>query len=244
MRDRAPFTAIDLQDLEALFSRASDVVPMREIAAGLRDPSAIGLRHDVDDNHGSLTTALELARWEADRGYASTFFLLHGSHYWGDVFDAARELVDLGHEVGLHCNSIAEGIRQRRNPLDILDEALAELRAAVPVVGTVAHGDGLCRDSSGAVRFCNDEVFVECARPELGAPDRTVEGVAIVPRPLADYGLSYDANWLPRANYLSDSGGRWSQPFDRVADGFPFAGQLHLLVHPDWWIHAFARVMA
>jgi hypothetical protein len=61
------------------------------------------------------------------------------------------------------------------------------------------------------------------------------------PASLADFGLEYDANWLGRAMYLSDSGGRWCDPgFDKIAAGFPYEGQLHILVHPDWWVQAFA----
>ena len=240
MRHEAPFVAADLDDLDRLFSSADQVVTMRSVWDGDRGPSVIALRHDVDDNHGSLDTALELARWEHDRGYRSTFFLLHGSHYWDGVGEAAMEMVGLGHEVGLHVNAVAEALRQRRHdPHAILVEALDVLRGVVDVVGVVAHGDSLCRGLGGEVRFCNDEVFAECSRPDLGAADRSVDGVAIRPRPLSDYGLLYDANWLPRSMYLSDSGGRWSQPFETVVEGWPFAGQLHMLIHPDWWSQAF-----
>ena len=59
-------------------------------------------------------------------------------------------------------------------------------------------------------------------------------------RAAASFDLDYDANWLDRGAYLSDSGGRWSAPgFDLVAQEFPFPGQLHMLVHPDWWAKAF-----
>lgn len=236
MREREPFTRDDLEELGDLYARATAVVPMREIAAGGGDAATIAVRHDVDDNAGSLDTALRLAEWEAERGWFSTYFLLHDAHYWPQVGEAARELEQLGHEVGLHLNAIAEGIRQRRDPRAILDEALADLREHVTVTGTVAHGDMLCH----AWGFVNDELWLECQRPAYGNPGRYVGGVKIDPVSLADYGLTYDANWLSRGDYLSDSGGQWSQPFDKVAARFPAAGQLHVLVHPDWWAHAFA----
>ncbi len=242
MRNSGPFREDDLQALdERLLSRADRVVAMVDVWKGGTAPGAIALRHDVDDAAGSLDTALRMAEWEHDRGYRSSYYLLHSAHYWPDVADAARELVRLGHEVGLHINVIAEAIRQSRDPHDILTETLHELRRSVCVVGVQAHGDQLCRDPEGKVRFCNDEVFMECARPALGAPDRTVDGVQIVPRSLWDYGLKYNAIWLTRSEYLSDSGGKWSRPFAEVALGFPFAGQLHVLQHPDHWNGAFAR---
>jgi hypothetical protein len=236
VKPEAPFMPDDLADLEALLETAVSVVTMRDVYHGDRRPGAIGLRHDVDDNRGSLDTALALARWEHDRGYRATYFLLHDSHYWPDVRDAARELVQLNHEVGIHVNAIAEAIRQRRtDPHVILFDALHELRCAAAVMGAVAHGDNLCHQYG----FVNDEIFLECARPSYGPARRQVAGVQIDPRSMLDYGLKYDANWLTRSEYLSDSGGRWSRPFEDVADGFPFAGQLHILVHPDWWAQAF-----
>lgn len=241
MRDNEPFGASDLEDLDArLLSRASAVVPMRDVAAGARADDVIGLRHDVDDNPGALDTALRLASWERERGYSATYYLLHDAHYWPYVQEAASEIEHLGHEVGLHVNGISEGLRQRRDPHEIVAEALATLREVATVTGCVAHGDPLCHTS----RFVNDELFTESPRPAYGAPDRILayQGyeLPLEPRPRTDIGLVYDANWLSRGDYLSDSGGRWSQPFDIVANQWPGRGQLHVLVHPDWWAQAFA----
>lgn len=238
--NQAPFQPTDLAELDELLSAADRVVPMRDVWQGDTHSGSIGLRHDVDDNPGSLETALAMARWEHDRGYRSSYYLLHDSHYWGDVRDAARELVQLNHEVGLHVNALAEAIRQGRDPHTILTDGLHELRCAVPVIGVVAHGDGLCHQHN----FVNDEVFMESARPSYGAPDRDVAGVRIEPRSMFDYGIKYQANWLSRGEYLSDSGGHWSLPFEQVAASFPFEGQLHVLQHPDWWQQAFSRALA
>ena len=246
MSSRKPFGASDLEELDAcLFSRAARVVPMRDVFKGDRASDVIALRHDVDDNPGSLDTALRMAEWEFDHGYSSTYYLLHGSHYWGEeCFVAAERLVELGHEVGLHNNAIAEAFRQKRDPLTILAEALAELRASVPVYGVVAHGDDLCYIDKvlGTLRFVNDEVFSESPRPNLGAASRIVYrgdvAVVIEPVPRHEFGIEYDAAWLPRDNYLSDSWGLWSQPLEAVAEAFG-RGQLHVLQHPDWWSHAF-----
>jgi hypothetical protein len=243
----APFLVDDLAELDArLLSRADRVVSMRDVFDGDTDPRTIGLRHDVDDNPRALDTALRMAEWEAARGYSSSYYLLHDSHYWDNGMPVVAPLLEeLGHEVGLHVNAIAEALRQDRDPHDILRDALVELRATgVTVTGCVGHGDGLCRQAG----FVNDEVFVESPRPDWGAPERTVShaGVDVEIRPVsrAVYGLDYDAIWLPRGAYLSDSGGRWqngysNEAFDQTAVGFPFDGQLHLLQHPDHWGRAF-----
>ncbi len=245
MRAAGPFDAADLAELdERLLSRATRVVPMRDVFKGDAGERVIGLRHDVDDNEGSLETALRLAEWECEHGYASTYFLLHDSHYWGDdMLVVAEQLEELGHEVGIHVNAIAEALRQCRDPNVILLEALTYLRAAVRVVGCVAHGDSLCQ-RGGSLLFVNDELFSESPRPEVGSASRLIttgEGYEfpLAPIPRSTYGLEYDANWLSRGDYLSDSGARWSQPFEHVVSGFGERGQLHILQHPDWWIQAF-----
>lgn len=247
MREEAPFTRVDLEELHTgLFSRADRVVPMRDVAKGDTSPRVIGLRHDVDDNAGSLDTAFRLAEWENEHGYSSTYYLLHGSHYWDDeMLVLAAAIEDLGHEIGLHVNAIAEALRLKRDPLMVLDEALEFLRSAVRVRGCVAHGDPLCY-AGGNVRFVNDEIFSECARPAIGPATRTLRhsgfDLRIAPIPLRAFELEYDANWISRGDYLSDSGGRWSQPYDEIVSRWPEDGQLHMLIHPDWWAEAFVEV--
>ena len=240
----------DLDRLERLLGRARRVIPMREIAEGDLAPEAIGLRHDVDDNDGSFDTAFEIAEWENERGWRSTYYLLHDSHYWPQALEQAYALQELGHEVGIHVNAIAEGLRQRRNPEIILGRAIDELRATgCDIVGCVGHGDPLCYMQDKSLRFVNDEMFTETARPSVGASHRYVEddgnwGFHLEPVSRREFGLSYDAAWLPRGDYLSDSGNTWSQPFDQVTGRWPHAGQLHILQHPDWWASAFVKVAA
>ena len=242
---RITFGPDELAELEALYRLADRVVPMRAIHRGDIGRNVIGLRHDVDDNRGSLDVALQFARWEADRGYGSTYFLLHGSHYWPRVQFVALELATLGHEVGIHVNALAESLRTGSDPLELLAVALRELRSSgVPVIGAVAHGDPLCYRPDRSLEFVNDEIFLECPRPEVGSVPRVVRGngrwTTIEPVPLATFGLEYESNRLPRGVYLSDSGSRWSSSFDDVVRGFSDSPQLHLLVHPDWWATAFS----
>lgn len=241
MNETAPFQASDLEELDArLLSLADRVVPMRDVYKGDAAPRVIGLRHDVDDNEGSFETALRFARWEFERGYSSTYFLLHGSHYWdAGMFEWLPEFEELGHEVGVHVNAIAEGLRQRRDPHVILAEAIAELRSSgVRIVGSVAHGDALCHSA----RFVNDELFEECRREEYGDPRRLITWRGVVhplePRSFRLHGLEYESNWLPRGLYLSESGGRWSTPLEEIVEAFG-SSQLHVLLHPDWWSNAF-----
>jgi hypothetical protein len=242
MRDSAPFQPDDLKALGDLLDRAAAVVAMQEIAAGNLEARVIALRHDVDNDH-ALAVAVRMAEWEAERGYRSTYFLLHTSGYWneGELRRSAERIAVCGHEIGIHANAVAEALRTGGDPAEILHEAIGELRSfGFPIRGVVAHGDGLCGDA----HFVNDEMFVECARPAFGSPRRTLfhngRALTLNPTPLASFGLTYESYRAgQRVGYLSDSGGRWNTPFADVAAAFPLPGQLHVLVHPDWWKEAF-----
>lgn len=245
---RGRFSTDDLELLDRLYLRAGAIVATEDVHDGLDHPMVIAVRHDVDN---VIDPAVEMARWEHERGYRSTYFILHGNglpdHYWHDKDLLQRSLdaiAGYGHEIGLHVNALAESLRTGQDPVEIIEDALVELRGyGHRVRGVVAHGDRLCHVAG----FVNDEVFIETARPDQGAPGRVLEAegrrVQIRPVSRRRFGLEYDASWLQRADYLSDSGGVWSQPFHEVATRFPHpAGQLHMLVHCDWWIEAFGLV--
>jgi hypothetical protein len=238
MRDKEPFQPQDLDELDdRLLSQALAVVPMREVAKGKTHPHIIGLRHDVDN---VLPPAVAMAEWEADRGYRSTYFILHTSPYWQDkptLIAGLDRIAEAGHEIGFHINAITAAIETGGDPIQIASEALEELRSyGHEVTGVAAHGDRACYKH----RFVNDELFTECRRSDMGPASRDIGGIMLEPISLAWFGFEYETYRLPKADYLSDSGGQWSQPFDTVAAQFPYeGGQLHMLIHADWWGEAF-----
>ena len=239
MNVREPFQQRDLEELGSFLDRGR-VIPMCEVADGDRSPDAIGVRHDVDN---VIERAVEMAEWEQERGYRSTYFILHTAPYWGDK-DLLRRSLDsiasAGHEIGFHINAITAAITTGRDPIAITEEAVAELRGyGHRIRGVVAHGDPACYEH----RFVNDEIFTESPRPDWGEPERVVGGVKINPVSRTAFGFDYDPNWLSRGDYLSDSGGVWSQSFDKVTERWP-SGQLHMLIHPDWWGSAFVMAGA
>lgn len=235
------FTAADLQELDDLLSRASAVVAMHDVYMGRTDDDVIGLRHDVDDNSGSLETAVKIAGWEAERGYRSTYFILHTAAYWSDeprLRAGLDAIAGYGHEIGIHADAITVALRDGGDPASLLIAAIDQLRGyGHEVYGVAGHGGELCRP----VGFVNDEIFSECARPEMGAPDRTLtlddRTITLAPRPLADFGLAYETYRLPHRRYISDSGDHWNIRPSEAPDG---PGQLHVLMHPDWWEDAFS----
>lgn len=250
MRETDPFGRDDLEELdERILSRADRVVSMREIAAGV-DGSVIGLRHDVDN---TFQACVDLARWESERGYRSTFFMLHDSPYWNDpgLREGLDEIAGLGHEIGLHVNALAVGLQTGRDPVEIVHGSLGRLRSwGHSVTGVVGHGDPVCYLGGHKPGFLNDEMFVECARPAMGAPDRELvwrgRSLRIEPLPLAEFGLEYESYRAgSRRLQISDSGGRWNKPFDRLCGLYgACTGQVHALIHPFWWTDAFVKVLA
>lgn len=274
MRARAPFRADDLAEMDdQLLSRASAVVTMAAVHDGHRDPSSIGLRHDID-GAGALDVAVRFAEWEAHRGYAATFFVLHTAAYWDAPGFGAKldRIVELGHEVGLHVNCLAESLRTGRDPDLILEDALGTLRGyGFQIRGVAGHGDPFCnRDRGpGEGTMANDEHFTNCARPQEGAPDRVITrgniSLKLRPRPLSDFGLEYEALILAhtlgfKPYRISDSGGRWLNPgweetverwqgererFPNLAVQTPDVRQLHFLWHcGDWWGQSLPHVTA
>lgn len=228
MRDERPFGPDDLQELdERLLARADAVVALREVYAGNRGFRVIQMRHDVDNAKGAFDTALRMAEWEAERGYRSTYYLLHTASYWmRPHFDEeVRTLALMGHEVGIHVDAILKAEELGVAPANLLMDALTELRdCGVAVRSAAGHGN---RSLEG---LANDQVFDEC------------RGGSKYSKPLADYGLDFEAVQLGRGWQLSDSSGKWPiMPFDVGARRFPDpSGQLHLLIHPDWWGQALA----
>jgi hypothetical protein len=241
-----PFLRDDLEALERFYEQATAVVAMEDIYDhGDGHQNLLGVRHDCDN---VIHPAVRLAEWEEARGYRSTYYILHTSPYWQDktlLRESLDRIAECGHEIGIHNDALTVALETGRDPAHFLHEAVAELRYYGHTVrSTVAHGNRLCH----IAKYVNDEMFVGCQRPDYGAADRMLEhggrSCRLTPLPLAEFGLDFDANWIPRGDYLSDSGGRWSQPFDDVVTAWPERGQLHILQHPDWWAEAFERVPA
>lgn len=237
---------------ERLLSQATAVVAMQDVFSGNRDPNVIGMRHDIDGAH-ALAVAVKAAEWEADRHYRATFFVLHTAAYWGAsrFRESLENIACLGHEIGIHDDSIARALVTGEDPDAILDCALEELRGyGFTIRGVAGHGNPLCnRDRApGEITFAADEHFVECARPQEGEPDRVITrgsiSLKLRPRPLADFGLDYEALRLgmPLPWRISDSGGKWLNPgWEETVDRWHTRSgvegrQLHFLWHcGDWW---------
>ncbi len=245
------FGPADLDLLRALLASADSVIPVREaferqVALPER---LIALRHDMDHD---VENSVRFAEWEARLGFRSTYEVLHTDWYYRRgarggpsrfVLRALDRIAALGHEIALHNNAIAAALLQDRDPFEILEEELAHLRGrGHEIVGTVAHGDRMCRD----LGFNNSELFVECPDPSGRDPLREIvridpvtgrrTAVRLAPVPMTRFGLTHEAMVFGNVHYLSDTGGHWHRPFDEVAGAYARdGGFLQVLAHPVWW---------
>ena len=223
MREDYPhaFSLDDLAAFDAFLGGATAVVPMRDAPSSGK--GAIALRHDIDHN---LDHALLFAEWEHERGYRATYFVLHTAWYYAepDLEDKLLRLVELGHEVGLHHDAVAEAYRQgHHNAVDgsvlpignttaaaeIVREELARLRGfGLDIVGMSAHGTELWKQAGVTNAFLWADGWLP-----------------------SDFGLQYEAYHLHRkAHYISDNRGGWSSPLTMGDDK-----QVHVLSHPCHW---------
>lgn len=211
------------------------------------------IRHDIDQD---IDNAVRLAHWEADKGIRATYCVLHTAWYYGrkaqgrvvhrnqQMVDACLEIQSLGHEINLHNNAVAVGLRTGADPYDLLAEELAYLRGhGLEVRGTSTHGDPLC----GQLGFQNFELFSECVYPANGGA-RTVDHkgrqVTIGARSMSEFGLTYEGYDLPRDIYITDSGGSLRVVHDTTGragrtraelEPLPYRRIVGILTHPVWW---------
>ncbi|HET7386186.1 MAG TPA: hypothetical protein VFJ19_05915 [Nocardioidaceae bacterium] len=218
---------------------APDATPMDRVTL---------IRHDID---GDLENALAIARWEARHGVRSTFCVLHTAWYYGprkdgrlvgryrDMFDALHEIQDLGHEVALHNNVIAEALRTRTDPYDVLARELHALRSTgLNITGSAAHGGKLAR----RIGFRNLDLFTETSRhPQtIRFKGHTVR---VGTRSMHDFGLAYEGYDIPRDAYITDTGGQVRMVPDRAGRGrhrhetpdLRYGHVTAILAHPSRW---------
>jgi hypothetical protein len=165
-------------------------------------------RHDVDI---SLHRALALARIEAEEGVRSTWFLYLRSEFYNlleaPVLARARELLSLGHWLGLHFDASAHP------ELESEDELAAKLAAERDwLSGHLGH-------PVEAFSFHNP----------------TIRGIDFHSDRIAGMHNTYGRELNERYDYISDSNGYWRHR--RLIDVLEAADEerLHVLTHPEWW---------
>lgn len=200
-----------------------------------RNGRLLAVRHDIDH---SIDRALAFAEKEADRGILSTYFLLDTARYWDSsiaFISKCKALQSMGHRVAWHNNALGWHLRTWKPLRECIEEPLDFMRQnGFPAVGSASHGDKILSEYQ-LVNYDVWKVF-----------------------DMAEFGLEWEAYFIPKNAYLSDSGGRWqgwmkpelrlnpnfeadpSGPTENaysIIDRFNTLphGQMQLLVHPHWW---------
>jgi hypothetical protein len=165
------------------------------------------LRHDVDY---SPKAALRLAGQEARRGIRATYFLLAGTAYYNllapEHAGFARELVAMGHEVGLHYDvrSFLPFPRHDWRRLLLAQATLLGEVAGQPVASIAMHQPALHGDD-----------------PFRGEDHGFLN--------------AYDDRFTREMTYVSDSCRAWrNSGWSMLATG-AFPQRLHLSLHPINW---------
>jgi len=164
------------------------------------------LRHDVDF---SPRAALKMARFEAQRGVRATYFLLLSSEHYNllseDSCSIPRQLIALGHEVGLHYDVRAMGERasedlraQLQYEIYILSRLAGNAICSIAMHNPSAHGDD---------PFANDTHFTS----------------------------AYDPRFTKAIAYYSDSCGAWRDHAYYAFRESKIPDRLQLLIHPFFW---------
>lgn len=166
------------------------------------------VRHDVDF---SLDRAVAMARVEQVHGLRSTFFVDPLSAYYS-IFEPSQrghlaELVQLGHQVGLHFDASRhnfEGISGLERAVEF-ESGILEEAGAKPV----------------AISFHNPR------SSDLEFTQSRISGLV----------NAYSKELFRDVNYVSDSNGYWRfQSVEEVLERqFRSSNPLQILIHPEWW---------
>jgi hypothetical protein len=191
----------------ALLGRARQHYVFRGFADAVSTERFVIWRHDVDY---SVHSARALARIEAEEGIRATyFFRLHSELYnlmELPVTALAREIADLGHDVGLHLDTAGYRI-DHENDLDepvAWESAILERLLDRPVVAVSFHQP--------------TPLLLTCQRAQYGGRLNT-----------------YAARFQRDVGYVSDSNGYWRHRRLATVLTDASDHCLQVLTHPEWW---------
>lgn len=165
-------------------------------------------RHDVDI---SIHAAYKLAVIEAEEGIASTYFLLPHSEFYNlleaEVAGKVRDILALGHHIGLHFDNVFYGIKD-------VPTLESKLKFEAGLLSSIFE------TSVDTFSFHNPDAWT------LQQRNATYAGLV----------NTYAAHFQTSVGYCSDSNGYWrhrrlADVLEQAGDAC-----LQVLTHPVWWV--------
>lgn len=184
----------------------------------------LGVRHDIDSD---LETALRMAKIENKYGVFSTYYVLHtAKYYWSDYLvkrspkclHTLRQIQELGHEIGLHNDSLGVLVDAGISPQETLETELSFLRNnSIVVSGTASHG------SFHQYNASNYEVFKGLSiNNRTSFKDKNGKSHHLNYIDMKDLDLTYEANYIldskliSSEEYLAKYGGKFVSNTDFI----------------------------
>ncbi len=198
---------------------------LREIAKAGSFDGMLGLRHDVDHH---IERAYLMGRIEADAGAHATYFLLppgdydKDENYYGRIVSGAvehnpemlalaLELTGMGHEIALHNDFLQLSIRTGRPIAELISAEIDWFaKNGIQITGSASHGSTFAARN----KISNYEIFAECVRAQnsgrsipAGKKQFPLNSIS-----MKQLGLEYEAYFIGKSFYISDSGGAVTWP--------------------------------
>lgn len=176
------------------------------------------LRHDIDFN---IERALEMAKIENNLGVKATYFVrLHAKDYNPFEFKAytiLREILKMGHEIGLHSEALDVSHITKENPVEIFkrEKEILEGIFNIEIASAAQHGD-----FTGISRDYKNYFFTKYKKEDLG----------ILNQP-------FEERFFKSMKYISDSFGSWREGC--MCRHIGRVEKLQISVHPNYWFHKY-----
>ncbi len=183
----------------------------KDYGSYLKFNKSIFMRHDIDHH---LELALNFAEVEDRLGIKSTYFVrLHAKNYGIfslDSYDILKEIKNLGHEIGLHCEPSFSYVLSR----DFENDFKFSVMALEHILGEKVSSISLHEPSRTGSFLINKDLMERC--------DLKYQ--------------AYDDKFVKEMKYISDSSARWREgcmhEFIEKEES-----RLCILTHPIWWFH-------
>lgn len=202
----------------------------------------VGLRHDVDNNP---IAAMQMANIESEYNIRATYYMLATAWYYGYFNNGTitrypcmervyHHLHALNNEIGIHNDLIAVMISHEMDPFLFNHNELDYYASlGIPIYGSVGHGSFIASQT-----VHNSQIFSDFAKSDFIVYDG--KSYPIGEHTMAEYGFSYEANYIDMSISFSDSGGTWDIEggFDQVLDSLKISkpgDRVQILIHPCWW---------